>query len=66
MLSTIHAIVRDGKIELLEPINLPNGAHVLVTVLEDEQTFWQQASESALKQVWGNLEDDIYAELITS
>jgi hypothetical protein len=67
MLSTIHAIVRDGKIELLEPVSLPNGAHVLVTILEDdEQTFWQQASESALKRVWDNPEDDIYAELLAS
>ena len=65
MLSTIHAVVRDGKIELLEPISLPNGAHVLVTVLkDDEQAFWQQASESALKRVWDNPEDDIYAELL--
>jgi len=67
MLSTIHAIVRDGKIELLEPVSLPNGAHVLVTVLEDDETtFWQQASKLALKQVWDNPEDDIYAELLMS
>jgi len=67
MLSTIRAVVRDGKIELLEPVTLPDGAHVLVTVLtEEEQTFWQQASESALNHIWANPEDDIYAELLTS
>jgi hypothetical protein len=67
MLSTIHAVVRDGKIELLEPISLPDGAHVLVTVLrDDDQAFWQQASESAIKQIWDNDEDDIYAELLTA
>jgi hypothetical protein len=67
MLNTIHAIVRDGKIELLEPVSLPDGAHVLVTVLnDDEQVFWQQASESAIKRVWDNTEDDIYAELLTA
>lgn len=67
MLSTIHAVVRDGKIELLEPVSLPDGAHVLVTILkDDEQAFWQQASESALKRVWDNAEDDIYAELLAS
>jgi hypothetical protein len=67
MQSTLHAVIRDGKIELLEPISLPDGAHVLVTVLlEDEQTFWQQASESSLKRVWDNAEDDIYAELLAS
>jgi hypothetical protein len=67
MLSTIHAVVRDGKIELLEQVSLPDGAHVLVTVLsEEEHSFWQQASESALKQIWDNPEDDIYAELLAS
>ena len=67
MLSTIHAVVRDGKIELLEPVSLPDGAHVLVTVLsDDDQVFWQQASEAAIKHVWDNDEDDIYAELLTA
>ena len=67
MLSTIHAVVRNGKIELLEPVSLPDGAHVLVTVLnDDDQVFWQQASESAIKQVWDNDEDDIYAKLLTA
>ena len=67
MLSTIHAVVRDGKIELLEPVSLPEGAHLLVTILvDDDQAFWQQASESALKRVWDNPEDDIYAELLAS
>ena len=66
MLSTIHAVVRDGKIELLEPVSLPDGALVLVTVLtDDERTFWQQSSESAINRVWDNAEDDIYAELLT-
>ena len=67
MLNTIHAVVRDGKIELLEPVSLPDGALVLVTILkDDEQAFWQQASESALKRIWDNSEDDIYAELLAS
>ena len=65
MLNTIHAIVRNGKIELLEPILLPDGVQVLVTILtEDEQTFWQAASEESLRQVWDNTEDDIYAQLL--
>jgi hypothetical protein len=67
MLSTVHAVVRDGKIELLEPVSLPDGAHVLVTILTDEdQTFWQHASESSLMRIWDNAEDDVYAELLAS
>lgn len=65
MLNTIRAIVRDGKIELLESISLIDGAQVLVTVLTDEeQSFWQAASSSALERMWDNDEDDIYAELL--
>lgn len=67
MLSTIRAVVRDGKIELLEPVTLPEGVQLLVTVLtEEEQTFWQGASEPALNRIWDNPEDDIYADLLTS
>lgn len=66
MLRTIRAIVRDGKIELLEPMPLSEGVQLLVTVLTDEeQTFWQDASESALSRIWDSPEDDIYAELLT-
>jgi hypothetical protein len=67
MLSTLRAVVRDGKIELLEPVPLPEGVQLLVTVLtEAEQTFWQGASEPALNRIWDNPEDDIYADLLTA
>ncbi len=62
MLSTVWAIVREGRIELTEPVNLPDGSRVLVTILSDEDaSFWQQASQSALDAVWGSPEDDGYA-----
>jgi len=65
MLSTLPAIVHEGKIELLEPIDLREGTRVLVTVLPDEDTqFWLQASQSALAAVWGNDEDEVYAQLL--
>ena len=32
MLNTVRAVVREGKIELLEPVDLPEGTVVLVTV----------------------------------
>ena len=67
MLQTIPAIMRDGKIELLEPVSIEDGTPVLVTVLEpntDEAQFWTLASESTLKRVWDNPEDDVYGELL--
>ncbi len=64
-MNAVRGIVRQGKIELLEPVDLPEGADVLVTVLSDEDTrFWQAASQTALDAVWNNEEDDVYAELL--
>lgn len=64
MLNTIRAVVREGKIELLEKVEIPEGTEVLVTPLLDEPVFWLAASESALDSVWDNAEDDVYAELL--
>lgn len=35
-------------------------------VATDDAAYWQAASRPALDAVWGNDEDDIYAELLTS
>ncbi len=64
MLNTIRAIVREGKIELLEKVEIPEGTEVLVTPLVDEPSFWLNVSESSLDSVWDNSEDDVYAELL--
>ncbi len=65
MINTMWAIVREGNIDFLEDVELPEGATVLVTVLSDEDTrFWQAASQTALDAVWNNEEDDVYAELL--
>lgn len=64
MMQTIWGIVRDGRIEPLEPTSLPEGSQVLMTVITDDDTaFWRQASEASLQAVWGNDEDDCYAAL---
>ncbi len=62
----IWAIVRNGKVELLEDIQLSEGSKVLLTLIsdEDEEQFWITASEKALNKVWDNQENDIYAELL--
>lgn len=65
MLSTVRAIVRAGKIELLESVDVPDGTELLVTILPgDEQSFWLSCSESALERVWGNPDDDVYGDLL--
>ena len=66
MLQTAWAVVREGKIELVDDIPLPEGAKVIVTLLteEDESQFWLSASEHSLAEIWENVEDDIYAELL--
>lgn len=65
MLKTLWATVRQGKIELLESAELPEGTTVLVTLIPDnEAEFWLQASQTSLDAVWNNVEDDVYAELL--
>lgn len=65
MLKTLWATVRQGKIELLELTELPEGTRLLVTLLpDDEAEFWLQASQTSLDAVWDNTEDDLYAQLL--
>jgi hypothetical protein len=65
MLNTLWATVRQGKIELLDSAELPEGVRVLVTVLHDnEAQFWVDASQTSLDAVWDNTEDDAYAQLL--
>ncbi|MBI4479087.1 MAG: hypothetical protein HY651_03595 [Acidobacteria bacterium] len=65
MLNTVRAVVHQGKIEVLEPVDLPEGTTVLVTLLIDEDTqFWSSVSQVALGTIWDNAGDDVYAELL--
>ncbi len=64
MPKTVWATFSQGKVELLEPITVPDGTRVLVTILpDDESEFWLKASQTSLAAVWDNDEDDIYAQL---
>ena len=65
MLKTLWATIRQGKVELLESTEIPEGTRVLVTLLpEDESDFWVQTSQISLDAVWDNTEDDVYAQLL--
>jgi len=60
----IRAIVREGRIELLDEVEIPEGTEVLVTPLTDDRNFWLGASKSSLDSIWNNAEDDVYVELL--
>lgn len=64
MLNTVRAVVKEGRIQLLEQIELPEGTEMLVTPLPDDADFWLKAGESSLDAVWDNGEDDVYAQLL--
>ena len=65
MPKTLRAIIREGKIEPLEQVGLPEGSKVLVTLLpDDEAEFWLRASQASLDTIWDNPEDDVYAQLL--
>jgi len=64
-MKTLRAVVRNGRVDLQEPGELPEGARLLVTILTDEERdFWLRASETSLADIWDNAEDDVYAELL--
>jgi len=65
MSNEVRAVVRNGTIELLDDVNLPEGARILVVLLpSDESEFWMEASLSSLDVVWDNPQDDVYAQLL--
>ena len=65
MLQTVWGTVREGKIQLAEPCDLPEGVRVLVTLLTDEESaFWTAVSQQSLAAIWDNAEDDVYAQLL--
>ena len=65
MLRSLWATVQDGRIQPLEPVDLPEGARLVLTVLgDDDEAFWTVASQSSLDAIWGNTEDDVYARLL--
>jgi len=64
MPNTIRAIDEEGKIELLEETDIPEGTEALVTPLIDETDFWLKASRPTIDTVWDNEDDNAYAELL--
>lgn len=66
MYQTLSAEIKNGRISLLEKTEIPEGSHVLVTILhEDEGQFWRQASQTTLDKTWSNEDDDVYEKLLS-
>jgi len=66
MVTTIWAMVRNGKIEPLENTDLSEGSIVLVTLIpEDEAQFLSNVDHLPLQTIWDNAEDNVYAALLT-
>ena len=67
MQNVARAIVHDGKIEMVDEIDLPEGTRLLVTVVseeDEEKAFWMAASLPAMQALWDNEEDDVYERLL--
>ena len=68
MMNAVKGIVRAGKVELLERVDLPEGATVLVTVLDDEalwdqeERVWRNAVKKHFLEAYDD-QDDIYDPL---
>ena len=64
-MDTVRGIVHAGKIEFLEPIEVPEGTEVLVAVPSaSDNEFWLKAGEQSLDAIWNNPEDDVYEQLL--
>jgi hypothetical protein len=65
MLSTVWATVKNGKIELLEPMSLPEGAQLLVTLVSPEEEIdirqaYPLMDAVARQEGWDDPEMDSY------
>ena len=68
-MNAVKGIVRQGKIELLETVDLPEGANVLVTVFDEEalgdeeERAWHDAATKHFIEAYDD-QDDIYDQLL--
>jgi hypothetical protein len=66
MLKTLWAEVKQGKIELLELADLPEGTKVLVTVLPSHETDqWLKKDNVSSGDIWDNIEDTVQVPILS-
>ena len=60
-MKTVEAVIEtNGKVRLVEPVQLPSPRRALVTILEEAPTVHDAAllSEAALAEDWNRAEED--------
>ncbi|MEL6488451.1 MAG: hypothetical protein AAFQ95_00685 [Cyanobacteria bacterium J06621_3] len=60
MMQTLWATVRQGKIELLELTDLPEGVRVLVTLLPENELTQTNSSENKAVKAKASEEDSLF------
>jgi hypothetical protein len=66
MLKTLWAEVKQGKIELLELADLPEGTRVLVTLLPTQETDqWVNPQGAVRDDIWDNIEDNVQVPVLS-
>lgn len=61
----LRGVVRGGRIEPVEPLDVADGTEVLVTLPtegDSDLALWRLASHASLQHAW-EPEDDVYDEL---
>jgi len=65
MSTAVRAVIRQGRVEPVEPLSFPEGSEVVVSLRQvDDERFWQDVAGVSLNAIWDNAEDDVYAELL--
>ena len=69
MSNTLVAVIKNGKIELLEPIVIPEGTKLLVTLLPQETSSenkqnWTNFSLQGLEKAYGEDEPEYSLDLL--
>jgi predicted DNA-binding antitoxin AbrB/MazE fold protein len=67
MKTTVEAIYEHGKLVLPQPLSLPEKSRVRVIIESGdlERKAWLKLSEISLMKTWGNVDDDVFNELLT-
>ena len=69
MTTAVEAIYEDGLLRPLQPLALPEHAHVRISVetldADPERAAWLTESERRLRETWENDADDVFNALLS-